>query len=403
MTWSAGWRSTAAGARRGSGVAGAHGVPDVRVGGEQEGHVVGDDRVGAVDLGGPAEHAGVGRGHVDHGRGARRRRRAARPRRGSTRGCRRGSRGRCGPSSGRRACPRASAPARALPATRAAGAPVVRPRVPSAFRVRGCGDHRPRLGLRRREADGAEAVIETVDAFVGQVEPFIVRLALGGARDHLSTLRLPTSADAPWKERRHRAIDAATDQRPPHATVSPSAIDCSARRRSATRVCASSMSSCRAACTWNGLRHVADHERVLVAGVDAHVARAERALHPRARAPRRRSRGCAAAPAARATNTPLRRMMRRVVIVVRRVSQARNGSRHPSSTTSTPSRDHREAAATSRAARAARRCRRPPRPRRAAPGRMSTRAWRRTRRDHALGRSCRLGGSLAARLGSYAH
>src|SRR4029453_14083373 len=76
MTWSAGWGSTAAGEGGGSGGArirgaGAHGVPDVRVGREQEGHVVGHDRIGAAHLRGPAEHARVGRRHVDHGRGAR--------------------------------------------------------------------------------------------------------------------------------------------------------------------------------------------------------------------------------------------------------------------------------------------------------------------------------------------
>ena len=86
----------------------AHRVPDVRVGGEQERHVVGDDRVAAVDRGRAAELASGGRRDVDdrarrpaHGRRAR----APAPR--MRRGCRRGSRGRCAASSGRSARPRA--------------------------------------------------------------------------------------------------------------------------------------------------------------------------------------------------------------------------------------------------------------------------------------------------------
>ena len=160
---------------------------------------------------------------------------------------------------------------RALPATRGAGRRVARCRRPRGART--VADDRLRLGLRRREADGAQAVVETVDAFVGHVEPFIARLALGGRTRPLvyvtSSERMPRhairrcdSAPAPH----HRV--AVGDRLLGPATVGDER-------------CASSMSSWSAACTWNGLRHVLEITNgSLVAGVDAHVAGAERALHP---------------------------------------------------------------------------------------------------------------------------
>ena len=196
-------------------------------------------------------------------------------------------------------------------------------------------------GLRRRflrrEADGAHAVFETVDAFVGQVEPFIVRRARGCASPTVHTTRFGggLAEYAPGHARpdpfgRGAALRSATT---PRDRV---AVDgcCDARRRSVYAAWASSMSSCSAACTRSGLgtsfsttgrsrpmsmRTSPDPNRPC-----PHVRRTATSL-PRLCSTSSRTR----------TKMPLRRIIRRVVIVARRVSHARNGSRQPSSTRNT--------------------------------------------------------------------
>ena len=204
----------------------AYRVPDVRVGGEEEGHVVGDHRVDAVDGRAAAELPRIGGRQVDD--------------RCRARGV--GEHGAHAEDRGEVLHVRHVVDANGLRidgdvderSRRARGAGDARGRTRGARRGRpaaGCGlGHGLRLRLRRGEADGAEAVVETMDAFVGHVEPFIARPALRGRAGPpvyvTSSERLPRHSrvnDRPRPRCRRRAGSTAmrADGRPPCCAPTP--------------------------------------------------------------------------------------------------------------------------------------------------------------------------------------